>query len=205
MRLDAIEDQVRWAGGIGALIYLGITYAGLWRATSRSKGATCGAVPPLTRRAFLLYVVAIAAIFGIMYRLWRPIRSTMSAPARITALIVGVPLYFAGLSLMIWGWLSLGEMYNVSTSFGAQLYADHRLVTTGPFAIVRHPMYLGAQLASLGSLLIYRTWAVAFATLSSLGLILRAQREEQLLAAEFGDKWREYNHRVPAWIPRLPI
>jgi protein-S-isoprenylcysteine O-methyltransferase Ste14 len=95
-------------------------------------------------------------------------------------------------------------MYNVSSSMGAQLYADHWLVTHGPFALVRHPMYLGIILASLGGLLIYRTWTLLFTTVGFLGLALRARREEQALAAEFGEQWEEYCRRVPGWIPRLP-
>ncbi len=91
-------------------------------------------------------------------------------------------------------------MYNVSSSMGAQLYADHRLVTHGPFAIVRHPMYLGVILASAGGLLIYRTWTLLFTTVSFLGLVLRARREEEALAAEFSEQWEEYRRRVPAWI-----
>ena len=94
-------------------------------------------------------------------------------------------------------------MYFVSTSFGAQLYADHQLVTHGPFAIVRHPMYVGLISAAFGSLLIYQTWTtVAFAVFAPF-VLRRARREEQALAAEFGDQWLTYSRRVPAFFPRL--
>jgi len=36
-----------------------------------------------------------------------------------------------------------------------------------------------------------------------LGLVLRARREEQALADEFGEQWEEYCRRVPGWIPRI--
>jgi protein-S-isoprenylcysteine O-methyltransferase Ste14 len=39
--------------------------------------------------------------------------------------------------------------------------------------------------------------------LSFTGLILRASREEQALALEFGERWERYASRVPAWIPKL--
>jgi Cu+-exporting ATPase len=81
--------------------------------------------------------------------------------------------------------------------------AGHQLVTQGPFAIVRHPMYSGIMLAALGSLLIYSTWTtllfVCFAPLT----IIRARREEAALAAEFGEQWQAYCKRVPAFVPRL--
>jgi protein-S-isoprenylcysteine O-methyltransferase Ste14 len=94
-------------------------------------------------------------------------------------------------------------MYFVSTSFGAQLYADHQLVTRGPFALVRHPMYLGLISAALGSLLLYQTWTALAYALFAPFVLLRARREELALSAEFGEQWREYCRRVPAFFPRL--
>ena len=62
-------------------------------------------------------------------------------------------------------------------------------------------MYVGILLASAGGLFIYRTWTLVFALVAFLGLVLRAQREEQALAVEFGDEWEAYCQRVPRWIP----
>jgi protein-S-isoprenylcysteine O-methyltransferase Ste14 len=117
--------------------------------------------------------------------------------------VLGVVLYFPGLAFVLWGRLTLGRLYNVSTSLGAPLYTDHRLITHGPFAIVRHPMYLGIGAAAVGGLMIYRTWTLVFLAVNFLGLAVRARREEQALVAEFGEEWRAYCRRVPAWIPRL--
>jgi Cu+-exporting ATPase len=94
-------------------------------------------------------------------------------------------------------------MYKVSSGFGVQLNVRHRLVTHGPFALVRHPMYLGLQVAAVGGLLLYRTWTFVFVTANFLALAIRAKREEQALAIEFGDQWNAYARRVPAWIPRF--
>ena len=59
------------------------------------------------------------------------------------------------MAFVLWGRIALGKNYFVSTGFGVQLFADHQLVMKGPFAIVRHPMYVGLILASFGALLIY--------------------------------------------------
>jgi protein-S-isoprenylcysteine O-methyltransferase Ste14 len=128
---------------------------------------------------------------------------SLSRPARILTLFLGSLLYFPGLALVLWGRLTLAQMYNVSSSFGAQLYADQQLVTHGPFAYVRHPMYLGILLVGWGGLLLYRTWTFAFVLLHFPALWIRARREEQVLAAEFGEQWAAYIQRVPAWLPRL--
>ena len=118
-------------------------------------------------------------------------------------LALGCLFYFPGVLLLLWGRLALRENYFVSTGMGAQLFAGHELVTSGPFAIIRHPMYSGLILAALGSLLLYTTWITLFYALFSPFIILRAYREEMVLAAEFGEQWQEYSKRVPAFVPRL--
>jgi protein-S-isoprenylcysteine O-methyltransferase Ste14 len=101
------------------------------------------------------------------------------------------------------GRLVLGKNYFVSSGFGAQLFAGHQLVTSGPFSLMRHPMYTGLFLGALGSILIYPTWTTLFFAIFTPFVWVRAWREETALAAEFGEQWREYCRRVPAIFPRL--
>jgi protein-S-isoprenylcysteine O-methyltransferase Ste14 len=64
-------------------------------------------------------------------------------------------------------------------------------------------MYTGLFFAALGSLLIYPTWTtLLFASFAPL-ISVRARNEEAALAVEFGEQWREYCRRVPAFLPRL--
>jgi protein-S-isoprenylcysteine O-methyltransferase Ste14 len=201
MGLDSVEWWVRWAGAVAAFVSLIAVLAGMMRGLRRPQGRTTGlARQILTLPAYLLISVGF---FGTCYLLWRPLPLALSAQARTVTLALGALLLFPGLALVLWGRFTLGEMYYVSSSMGAQLYADHRLITYGPFAIVRHPMYVGILLASAGGLLIYRTWTLVFTTVAFLGLALRARREEQALAAEFGEQWEAYRQQVPAWIPRI--
>ncbi|MDA8219141.1 MAG: isoprenylcysteine carboxylmethyltransferase family protein [Dehalococcoidales bacterium] len=99
---------------------------------------------------------------------------------------------------------TMGEMYDVSTSVDVQLYASHRLVTWGPFAWVRHPLYVAGAMAEIGALLLYRTWAAALMILNIASLVGRARQEELTLAARFDDEWEAYKARVPGWLPRPP-
>jgi len=202
--MDVAEKWLRRAGAVGGLVFVTAAYLGLWRGLHHRKGRTAGHVPAVMQRPWY-YALASAVGCGLAYLLWRPLRLTLSTPIRASALILGAPLYFSGLALMLWGRLALGEMYNVSSAFGAQLYADHRLVTTGPYALLRHPMYLGGLLAELGALLLYRTWFTMVILVVIPFLALRARREEEALAAQFGDQWAAYHRRVPAWLPRLRL
>lgn len=183
---------------------LAIILRGVWRGSRRPAGHITVREPKILRTP-VFYLLASAGYFGLCYRLWRSLPLALSRPIRVLTLVLGSLFYFPGLALVLWGRLTLAGMYNVSSSFGAQLYADHRLVTYGPFAYVRHPMYLGFFFTSIGGLLLYRTWTFVFALLQVPVLVIRAWREEQALAAAFGQQWTNYRQQVPAWIPLFPI
>lgn len=200
--LEHAERCTRRAGlaAIGGTLV--VVLWGLWRGMHRPAGHKTGQEPRMLRTP-PFYSIASVGYFGLCYRLWRPLPFALSLPARALALVFGALLYFPGLALALWGRLALGEMYNVSSSFGAQLYADQRLVTHGPYALVRHPVYLGILLTATGGLLLYRTWTFLFVLGHVPALLIRARHEEAALAVEFGERWRDYCRRVPGWRPRL--
>ncbi len=78
------------------------------------------------------------------------------------------------------------------------------LNTTGPYSLVRHPLYLGNYLIALGMSLFTRAWFLPI--IVSLAALLYyeriAAREEQFLESRFGDAFREWAARVPAVLPR---
>ena len=202
MQLDTLELWVRRIGAVAILAPLGAMYWGLGRGLRRPQGRIIGKPQPILRARF--YVVGSLLYFGLCRWLWRPLRVSLSPRIRITALILGALLFFPGLALVLWGRLTLGEMYNASSAFGVQLYEEHRLVTHGPYAFVRHPMYLGMLMAAAGGMLMYRTWTLVFLVANAAGLAVRARREETALAAEFGEQWHAYCRRDPGWFPRIP-
>ncbi len=201
MNLELVDTIVHWAGGLLATLTLGIVLYGVWRGTQRQAGRTIGLSGGWLRSPWF-YLIATAFYLGLGYMGWIPLPWEVSAQTRTVMLSTGALLYFPGMSLVLWGRLALGKNYFVSTALGAQLFAGHQLITNGPFAIVRHPMYAGLILAAFGSLLIYPTWTtLLFACFSPL-ITVRAWREEATLAEEFGEEWREYCKHVPAFFPR---
>ena len=81
----------------------------------------------------------------------------------------------------------------------------HRLVDTGPYAFVRHPIYTGIITALVATAAIEATLAALVgATLICSGLWLKARAEERFLMVELGpDDYKSYCRRVPMLIPFL--
>jgi protein-S-isoprenylcysteine O-methyltransferase Ste14 len=117
--------------------------------------------------------------------------------------LTGAVFYFPGVGLYLWGLSALHTQFGVSGLLGAELYQGHQLIKTGPYAHMRHPMYAGVLLAAVGALLIFKTWAMLIFMPMSLVVLGRIEREEKLLAAEFGERWESYASKVPKWFPRL--
>lgn len=197
-----LEPVIRWMGGLLALSTLGFLLYSIWRGTLRQPGRTAGRNAAWLRSP-AFYLVASALFFWISWLGWIPLPVNPSPLTRSTMLLIGIFLYFPGLAFVLWGRLALGKNYFVSTGMGAQLFANQQLVTNGPYALVRHPMYVGLALAAWGALLIYFTWTTVYFAVVAPMLFLRARREEQALAAEFGEQWQEYCQRVPAFLPRF--
>lgn len=206
MSVNNAEKWVRRGGAVWVLIAGVAVYSGIISGSRRERGLTTEGTPEAAQ-LFLSgspRVLAPITLFSlwVLRLLWRPICSCVPDRVRRILLVVGSMLYFPGIALMLWGRVTMGKMHNVSTVAGAQLYADHKLITTGPFSLVRHPMYVGGIMAELGALLLYRTWTALLIVINIPVLPARAKREEALLAARFGAEWEEYSRRVPAWLPR---
>lgn len=202
MDIRFFQSVIQWLGGLLAYAALGIVLYGVWRGTRQQAGRTVG-LRSNWLRSWWFYLASSLFFFGIAYLGWKPLPLAISSPARVVMLIAGSLLYFPGMLFLLWGRLTLGKNYFVSTGFGAQLFKDHQLITSGPYAIVRHPMYAGLILAALGSLLIYFTWTTVYFACFAPLMFVRARREETALSAEFGEQWEEYCKHVPAIIPRL--
>jgi len=79
-----------------------------------------------------------------------------------------------------------------------------RLVTSGPFALCRNPMYLGHLIFLAGLALSLRSWAgAALALATAASLQLRVLRDERRLGERFGEPYLQYCSRVRRWIPAV--
>ena len=196
--VDLVERRLRIWTAISWLLPTAVALHGAWQGRHASGRRVGRAFSDLPRAYLLGLLVPYAALF---VRLWRPLPVRLSPGGRLAASASGAVLSLLGMALIMWGRITLGRMYNVSSALGTQLYSDQQLVTRGPFALVRHPMYVGALIAGIGAVLLYRTWAVVLVLAHESVFWVRAGREDQALAAEFGKTWLAYARRVPAGIP----
>lgn len=78
------------------------------------------------------------------------------------------------------------------------------LVTTGPYAIVRNPIYLGLTVAMIGTGMVFGGYRVIL-SIACVALFswVRIREEEKLMSEQFGERYAEYQARVSAFIPRV--
>ncbi len=93
----------------------------------------------------------------------------------------------------------LGRQFRIN----AGLYEDHQLVTGGPYAIVRHPIYTSLLAMLVSTLFLFTPWqwAVLSLALFIAGTEIRVYTEDGLLASRFGERFAAYRQRVPAYLP----
>ncbi|KAF8996837.1 Isoprenylcysteine carboxyl methyltransferase family-domain-containing protein [Cyathus striatus] len=99
-------------------------------------------------------------------------------------------------------------------TFEMGIHKDHKLITSGPYAVVRHPGYTGILLTLTGCTLVLNScawapWPVWIAVWIVIGITLwlmfeRIAKENEMLQKEFGDEWDRWQdpvrYRLVPWI-----
>lgn len=109
---------------------------------------------------------------------------------------------FGTMAVAILGW----SHHALGTGFTALLGVRdaQQLVRTGPYGLVRHPMYAAFILQALGFFLLTTSWLVAAAwSPLVLSLVLRMPREEDMMVQRFGVEYQDYRNRTRRLLPRV--
>lgn len=155
---------------------------------------------PATRQQLVyrvLVAIGVMLLFGTYrhrvaaeLRLWR----SPDALGWAMLAVVGVGLLFTW-----WARIHLGRLWSSNVA----RKAEHHVVDTGPYGIVRHPIYTGIILASMATATMRGTLAswIGFAFMT-LGWYVKARLEEGFLREELGaDDYSRYARRVPMLVP----
>jgi protein-S-isoprenylcysteine O-methyltransferase Ste14 len=124
--------------------------------------------------------------------------STRFVPQTPATAYVGLAMAITGLAFAVWARIYIGRDWSAAVT----LQAGHKIARTGPYAIVRHPIYSGFMLASLGT-------AIALGTVAGLvgtALVVvawgyKSRLEEVFLVEHFGAEYVQYRRDVKGLIP----
>ncbi len=112
---------------------------------------------------------------------------------------LGAALALAGLAGALWTFSSLAE--NLSRKLGIR--AHGRLITSGPYRFVRHPLYSSGLLMCAGVALVLASWlAMVGVGIAAAAIRSRIPAEEAVLREHYGDAYRDYERRSGALMPR---
>jgi protein-S-isoprenylcysteine O-methyltransferase Ste14 len=113
-------------------------------------------------------------------------------------LVTGVVLTYAGIALAIWARIVLGKNWSAMVT----IKEGHRLVRTGPYSAVRHPIYSGLLLAVLGTALVVgEVRGLVAAVIGFTAWLVKSRTEEGFLMKEFGPEYEEYRRHTRALVP----
>src|SRR5215510_10828617 len=114
--------------------------------------------------------------------------------------IIGSALTVTGLAFALWARLFLGSNWDAFIS----LRLRHKLLRTGPYAIVRHPIYSGFMIALAGSILNFgHLRSFIAATMVILAWVYKSGLEEAFMRNHFGIEYDQYCHNVKRFIPKV--
>jgi protein-S-isoprenylcysteine O-methyltransferase Ste14 len=170
----------------------------IWAKTADAK--TTQRLEPAASRilralAFLIVIVLLSTtripLPWLYLQLW---------PAGLWPFWIGAAVTVAGLLFAVWAREHLGRNWSRSVT----IKQDHELITTGPYAVVRHPIYTGSLAAFLGTAIALSQvrGAIAF-VLIFLVFWAKLRMEEEWMRSQFGETYATYAHQTAALVPYL--
>ena len=178
------------------------TIVALWLCWAAAWAAAAIAVKPSARREPMLSrLLHLGPLAIAVLLLWGPplaalrIRFLPSSPAIEWT---GAVLVAAGLVFTVWARVHLGTNWSGIVT----VKRDHELVTSGPYALVRHPIYSGLVLAFAGSAIaLGEVRGVLAVAIVAASLWRKLRLEERWMSERFGGEYERYRGRVRALVP----
>jgi protein-S-isoprenylcysteine O-methyltransferase Ste14 len=129
-----------------------------------------------------------------------PVLSQRWRPPSMALDVAGLVITTVALAFCLWARFYLGRNWSAVVA----VMKNHQLIRTGPYAIVRHPIYAGFMLATLGT-------AIAFGELSGLVAVAmvviawgyKARLEEATMLRQFGPEYERYRREVKGLLPYI--
>ncbi|WP_394892462.1 protein-S-isoprenylcysteine O-methyltransferase [Mesorhizobium sp. AaZ16] len=129
------------------------------------------------------------------------IPETADYPASAWAVALGSIVFATALWVFRRSHKELGRNWSITL----EIRERHKLVCTGPYAVIRHPMYTSFMLMGLGQAFLLSNWVAGAAGLIGFAVLffLRVDKEERMMMENFGPEYRAYMERTKRIIPYL--
>ncbi len=152
------------------------------------------------RKDLLIFVLPAILVYSAGFGVcaWDLVRRQGSLFTLSAHSLVGLALIVIGLTLTFVAVGTLQRFYSPTL----RVRRDHQLITHGPYRFVRHPLYTGAGMATVGVPVYASSLAGLLILLTLIPLVVnRIRIEEQMMTAEFGDSYRAYARGTKKLIP----
>jgi protein-S-isoprenylcysteine O-methyltransferase Ste14 len=113
----------------------------------------------------------------------------------------GSVLGISSIALFIFVHIHLGKNFSSKLA----IYEDHKLIKTGPYKFVRHPMYTAFIMLHNAIFLITANWFFGIIWIGGITILilLRVRREEKMLISVFGEEYESYIDNTGSLLPNL--
>jgi protein-S-isoprenylcysteine O-methyltransferase Ste14 len=146
----------------------------------------------------LIFVIAIAILLPIPIPL--PWLYLQLWPVGLWPFWLGVAVTIPGLLFAVWAREHLGRNWSSSVT----IKQDHELITSGPYGVVRHPIYTGILTGFLGmAIAISQVRGFIVFVLIFLAFWMKLRMEEQWMRSQFGETYASYARQTAALVPYL--
>jgi len=155
-----------------------------------------GRLSLLLRPISVLFMLALFALYFI-----EPLGSEWlhaSLPWQLR--LFGVFLSLSGILMLVLTHRALGIHWSTTLQFKE----SHSLIATGPYSLIRHPMYISLSIIFVGLAIVSSFWPLWILTLLMIIFFFRiVKREEDMMIDEFGDEYVSYIEKTGRYLPRL--
>jgi protein-S-isoprenylcysteine O-methyltransferase Ste14 len=155
---------------------------------------------PAASRILRVFIFLIAIVLLSTTRIPLPWLYLQLWPNGLLPFWLGAAVTVAGLLFAVWGRVHLGRNWSRSVT----IKQGHELITTGPYALVRHPIYTGILTGFLGmAIAISQVRGFLVLALIFLAFWMKLRMEEEWMRSQFGETYAVYAHETAALVPYL--
>lgn len=170
-----------------------------WQIKAANTKAT-ERLEPATSRIFRVFIFLIAMVLLSIPRIPLHWLYLQLWPASSWTFWLGATVAIAGLLFAVWAREHLGRNWSRSVT----IKQGHELITSGPYAVVRHPIYTGILTGFLGmAIAISQVRGFIAFVLIFLAFWIKFRMEEQWMRSQFGEAYATYAHQTAALVPYL--